>query len=253
MLPLPELQQRMGQALRGGTAAGLPLRDHGIAGHRRLQVYRNNHVTALREALRAVYPVTERLVGEAFFAAAADAYAAANPSHSGNIQDYGGAFSLFLESYMPALSLPYLGDVAALEWRRLQAAVAPPHTPMDLEALAVVPAEMLTELHFHHQPAARALDSRFPILSIWQFCQQAEPEGELDLGRGAERVLFSRRDQDVEMRLLSAGEYAFLRVLCRGETFDAACRAAFTVERSFDVEERFATLVRDQILTSFYL
>ena len=253
MLPLPELQRRLGQTLRGGDPAGLLLRDGGIAGARRLQVYRNNHLSALREALRAVYPVTERLVGEAFFAAAADAYVASNPSRSGNIQDYGGAFPLFLESYAPAVSLPYLGDVAALEWRRLQTAIAPPHEPMDLEALAQVPKEMLTELRFHHQPAARAMDSRFPILSIWQFCQQPDPEGELDLGRGNEWVLFSRRTEEVEMRLLSPGEYAFLRVLCRGETFEAAARAALTVERSFDVEERFATLVRDEILTGFYL
>jgi len=253
MLPLPELQQMLGQALRGGDAAGLALRDRGISGLLRLQVYRHNHLSALREALRAVYPVTERLVGEAFFAAAADAYVGANPSRSGNVQDYGGAFPLFLESYAPAASLPYLGDVAALEWRRLQTAIAPGHTPMDLEALAKVPRDALTELRFHHQPAARALDSRFPILSIWQFCQQADPEGELDLGRDAERVLFSRRTDTVEMRLLSPGDYAFLRVLCRGETFEAACRIALTVERGFDVEERFATLVRDEILTSFYL
>jgi len=253
MLPLPELQQKLGQALRGGDPAGLPLRDHGIAGSRRLQVYRNNHLSALREALRAVYPATERLVGEAFFAITADAYVLANPSRSGNIQDYGGAFPLFLESYAPAASLPYLSDVAALEWRRLQTAIAPPHAPMDVEALAQVPKEMLTELRFHHQPAARALDSRYPILSIWQFCQLPDPEGELDLGAGGERVLFSRRSEEVEMRLLSPGEYAFLRVLCRGETFEAACRAALTVERGFDVEERFATLVRDEVLTGFYL
>jgi hypothetical protein len=253
MLPLPELQQQLGQALRGGDAVGLPLHHRGISGARRLQVYRHNHLRALREALRAVYTVTERLVGEEFFAAAASAYVTANPSRGSNIQDYGGAFPLFLESYLAAASLPYLGDVAALEWRRLQSAVAPAHTPMDIEALARVPRDALTELRFHHQPAARALDSRFPILSIWQFCQQPDPEGELDLDRGSERVLFSRRALEVEMRLLSPGEYALLRVLCRGETFEAACRAALTVERGFDVEERFATLVREEILTGFYL
>lgn len=253
MLPLPELQQKLGQVLRGGTAIGLPLRDRGITGVRRLQVYRNNHLRALREALRTVYPVTERLVGEAFFAATADAYVLANPSRSGNIQDYGGAFPLFLEGYAPAASLAYLGDVAALEWRRLQTAIAPPHKPMDLKALAEVPADMLTELRFHHQPAARAIDSRFPILSIWQFCQHPDPQGQLDLDRGSERVLFSRQAEDVQMRLLSPGEYAFLRVLCRGETFEAACHTALTVERGFDVQERFAALVREEILTDFYL
>lgn len=253
MLPLPELQQRLGMALRGGTAAGLPLRDHGIAGHRRLQVYRNNHVTALREALRAVYPVTERLVGEAFFAVAADAYAAATPSHSGNIQDYGGAFSLFLENYVPAASLPYLGDVAALEWRRLQTSMAEPHGPMDLEALAKVPRDTLPELHFHQQPGAHAFDSRYPVLSIWEFCQQVEPEAQLDLDRGGERVLIFRTGLDVQMRRLSAGEHAFLVNLDCGASFAHACQAGIDVDPGFDVQACFSAAVRDAILADFYL
>jgi hypothetical protein len=124
---------------------------------------------------------------------------------------------------------------------------------MDIETLARVPAEVLPELHFHHQAAARAFESRFPVLSIWEFCQQAEPEGELDRGLGGQCVLFSRPTLDVEMRLVSAGEYAFLQCLWRGGTFEAACRDALDVEPMFDVEERFAALVREQILTSFHL
>ena len=253
MLPLPELQQQLGRALRGGTAAGLPLRDHSIAGTRRLQVYRHNHVAALRESLRTVYSVTERLVGEEFFAAAAEAYVAANPSRSGNIQDYGGAFPAFLAGYAPAAGLPYLGDVAALEWRRLQTAQAAPHVPMDLAALAKVPEDMLPELRFHHQPAARALESRYPILSIWQFCQHPDPDGVLDYTSGGERVLFWRTALDVAMRRLSAGEYVFLKSLCRGETFAEACRAASDAEPVFDVQTCFAAAVHDEILTDFHL
>ncbi len=253
MQPLPELQASFGLALRDIGAPLPPIRAKGLDAARRLQVYRNNHSIALASALRAVYPVTERLVGEDFFTAAADAYGAANPSHSGNIQDYGGALPAFLAAYVPAMSLPYLPDVASLEWRRLQTAVALPHQPMDLQALAAVPAESLPELYFHHQPAARAFESRFPVLSIWQFCQEAEPKGELDLGLGAQCVLFSRPALDVEMRLLSKGEYAFLQRLCRGATFEAACRAALDAEAEFDVQERFAALVREEILTGFHL
>ncbi len=253
MLPLPELQRGFAHALRGERGKALPLRAHGLSGERRLQVYRHNYESALLAALRAVYPVTERLVGEEFFAAAAAHYVAANPSHSGNIQDYGGALPLFLNDYAPAAPVPYLGDVAALEWRRLQAAVAAPHQPMDLKALAEVPEEMLPELRFHHQPAARAYDSRFPVLSIWEFCQDPHPEGELDLEQGGECVLFSRPALDVHMRRVSPGEYAFLRALCRGESFAVACRAALEQEPDFDVQERFATLVQEEILTGFHL
>jgi len=253
MQPLPELQSSFGRALRDPAAPLPPIRAKGLDAARRLQVYRNNHAIALASALRAVYPVTERLVGEDFFTAAAGAYAKSNPSHSGNIQDYGGALPAFLGDYAPAASLPYLADVASLEWRRLQTAVAPPHQPMDLKALGEVPAERLPDVYFHHQPAARAFESRFPVLSIWEFCQQAEPQDGLDLGLGPQCVLLSRPALDVEMRLLSKGEYVFLRRLCRGGSFEVACRAALEVEPGFDVQERFAALVREEILTSFHL
>lgn len=253
MLPLPELQQRFGQTLLDHPAPDLPLRDNDLSGVRRLQVYRNNMQSALSAAVESVYPVTRRLVGEKFFRSAAEAYIRRNPSHSGNIQDYGGAFPRFLGAYAPAVSLPYLSDVAALEWRRLQTALAPPHVPMDLAALAAVPKELQPELHFHHQPAARALASRFPILSIWEFCQEEEPEGEFDLDRPGECVLFARPGLDVTLHRLSLGEYRFLQALCRGDTFLAACRGALAAEPGFDVETQFAKLVREEILTSFYL
>jgi hypothetical protein len=253
MQPLPELQSGFGRALREPGAPLPPIRANGLDTARRMQVYRHNHEIALSSALRAAYPVTERLVGEDFFANAAAAYVRQNSSHGGNIQDYGGSFPVFLATYAPAASLPYLGDVAALEWRRLQTAVAPPHTPMDLKALAAIPTDDLPDLYFHHQPAVCAFESRFPVLSIWQFCQEAEPQGGLDLDLGPQCVLFSRPALDVEMRLLSNGEYAFLQRLCRGANFETACRAALDVEPDFDVQGRFAALVREEILTSFHL
>lgn len=251
MLPLPELQEHFARAL-AGTAAPVPVRANGLSAAQRLQVYRNNMRSALTEALRAVYPVTERLVGEEFFAAAAAAYIKGNPSHSGNIQEYGGAFPRFLEGFAPAASLPYLGDVAALEWRRLQTALAPPHEPMDLDALAKVPRELQPELHFRHQPAARALCSRFPVLTIWEYCQDPAPREDLDIGLPGECVLFARPGLDVTMRRLTAGEYAFLRQLCSGHTFEEACLDALKAEPGFEVARRFAELVREEILTGFY-
>ena len=252
MLPLPELQQRFARALTDTQDTALPIRPDRLSARQRLQVYRNNMHSALIGALRAVYPVTGRLVGEEFFAAAAQAYLRANPSHSGNIQDYGGAFSQFLNGFEPAASLPYLGDVATLEWHRLQTAVAPPHTPMDLAALAAVPQELQPELHFRQQPAVRAFCSRFPVLTIWEYCQSVAPEEGLDIDLPGECVLFARPELDVYMRRLTPGEYAFLHHLCRGHTFEAACRQALGSEPGFDVERKFGELVQEGILTGFY-
>jgi hypothetical protein len=253
MQPLPELQSQLARALREPGAASPPIRANGLSAARRLQVYRHNYESALLSALRAVYPVTERLVGEGFFSTAAMQYLKQDPSRSGNIQDYGAAFPAFLGGYAPAVDLPYLSDVAALEWRRLEAALAPAHTPMDIKALAEVPTATQPRLHFRLQPAAGIFESRFPVLSIWQFCQQAEPEGELDLGLGSQCVLLSRPALDVQMRLVSAGEHAFLLRIEQGGSFEVACSDALAMERGFDVEKRFATLVREEILTGFHL
>jgi hypothetical protein len=253
MQPLRELQREFAQALRYEQAPLPALRAGRLSAAERLQVYRNNSRSSLCSALRSVYPATERLVGEEFFTAAAQEYLKANPSHSGNIQDYGGTFAEFLRGFAPAASVPYLADVATLEWERMQAALAPPHTPIDLAALAQVPAELQPELHFRHQPAARVMHSEYPVLSIWEFCQATGEAGRLDISGGSECVLLARPQLDVYMRRLMIGECRFLQALCRGQTFTIACAEALQAEPAFDVERTFAALVQEEILTGFYL
>ena len=248
---LPELQRRFGTSLLG-REAGIPVRSNGLSAVRRLQVYRNNMRINLTEALSAVYPVTRRLVGEEFFAAAGWSCIQAYPSHSGNIQDYGGAFPRFLASYGPASSLPYLSDVAALEWRRLETALAPPHRPLDVGALAKVPPQQQPGLHFRLQPTVRIFCSPHPVLSIWEYCQSAAPESDLDIDRPGECVLCARPVLDVRMRRLTPGEHSFLDHLGRGGTFEAACLKALETEPDFDVQQSFTALVQEEILTGFY-
>jgi hypothetical protein len=149
--------------------------------------------------------------------------------------------------------LPYLRDIAALEWQRLQTSIAGPHEAMDVDALAQVREGELPGLRFHHQPGAQLHASAYPILRIWVFCQQEVPSGQLDMDVGGERVLFYRIGTDTHMRRISAGEHAFLASLCDGGTFAAACEAAFAEEASFDVQAAFAVAVRNGVLTDFYL
>ena len=74
-------------------------------GRERLSVYAGNVYHNLREALRAVYPVVGKLVGERFFDFAANRYIHDHPSQSGDIQRFGYTFPTFLEHFPPAASL----------------------------------------------------------------------------------------------------------------------------------------------------
>lgn len=252
MPPLPELQAAFARALREPQAPLPPIRGRGLTAAQRLQVYRNNSYSALAAALRATFPVVEKLVGEEFFAAAAAACAATCDSRSGNIQDYGAVFPDFLRSYAPALSLGYLPDVAWLEWLRVESAVAGTAASLDLPALGRVPEEAQQGLRFHLHPAARILRSPYPVVTIWEFCQAPEQQGQLSLGGAGECVLVMRPQRDVYMRRLSAGEYRLLQALMSGERLETAFARALEAEPALGAAQAFAGLVQEQVLTEFY-
>jgi hypothetical protein len=87
-----------------------------LAGGARLRVHRETTLGALAGALEATYPVCARLVGPEFFHAAARRFAREVPSRSPDLTDYGAELADWLAAFEPARALPYLPDVARLEW-----------------------------------------------------------------------------------------------------------------------------------------
>jgi len=87
-----------------------------LAGGPRLRVHRETTLAALAGALAATYPVCARLVGDEFFRAAARRFAREVPSRSPDLCDYGAELADWLAAFEPAQALPYLPDVARLEW-----------------------------------------------------------------------------------------------------------------------------------------
>ena len=81
----------------------------------RVSIYRNTSRIALTNALHLNYPAVQHLVGEDFFAAAADIFITKEPPRIAWLDFYGTEFPEFLERFEPAASLRYLPDVARLE------------------------------------------------------------------------------------------------------------------------------------------
>ena len=180
-------------------------------------VYRRNVLANLREALGATYPVVRRLVGDAFFAEAADRYASAHPSASGDLHRHGEAFAAFLAAYAPARSLAYLPDVARLEWAVAQAFHAANARTFDFAALAAIAEADRAAIRLALQPGARLIPSAHPIAAIWA-ANQPERDGTPDRAAGAERVLVHREGFGVRVRALADEEWALLSALARGAT-----------------------------------
>lgn len=216
MPSLLEAQARFAEALLG--RAGAP----GLA------VYRGNVFGNWSQALAGAYPIVRKIVGEEFFEGLAREYARAHPSASGDLNEYGAQLAEFVAAFAPTQDLPYLPDVARMEWLAHRAYYAADAAPFGLEALDESSRLALT-------PPCALLASEWPLARIWTV-HQDDYEGEIDvdLGAGADRILVHRPRWRAQVRSLAPGDYRFLDCARRARTLGEALEAAAAEDPGFD-------------------
>ncbi len=239
MPSLRELQQAFADAVMAGDGAAPAFAlASGVPGAERIAIYRNTILSNYRNALAATYPVVKRLVGASFFNTAVDAYVQVQPSACGDLNVYGDRFGDFLAAYPHAAHLPWLADIARVEWaideaQRAADAARDPHAV--LAALAATAPERLPHLRLRLDASCRLLASDYPVLHIWQVNQPGhDGDDRVDLGEGGDRLVVRRDANGVTIARVDAGDYAFLAALAAGEALGAAIDAAQRVEAGFD-------------------
>jgi hypothetical protein len=181
MLPLRDLQAAMAASVFATSDAPLAalVRGDGIAADQRLAVYRNNTMVSLTAALQETFSVVCRLVDERFFKFAAHSYIVAHPPRAPRLSEYGEDFADFLAGFAPVRHLPYLPDVARLEWAVNLAFNADDAPSLNARRIADLPMERYGALVFKLHPSCRLLESAFPVDRIWDAHQ---PGGSLAAG-----------------------------------------------------------------------
>ena len=248
---LAEWQRRMRRTLLEGRSDPellALLADPPEQRERRLAVYRNNVRHALSSVLEAAFPVVRQLVGAECFTATALAFVVEYPSRRPALYEYGGDFPAFLGRFRPLAELPWLADVARLEWARNEALFAAEREPLTPARLAAVPPAELPHLRLTPQPSARWLESSWPIHAIWGAHQPAGgPLEAVDLER-AETVLVWRQNGAVRQRLLTGGELALLAALATHQPLGEAVDAAGQWDSTFDFATALAKLLSGRVL-----
>jgi hypothetical protein len=199
----------------------------------RLALYRGNVSAAWEKALANAYPVVRALVGNEFFGGLARAYGRAHPSVSGDLNHFGARFAEFIDGFEHARSLPYLGDVAALEWRVHAAHYAADPAALTRERIAALPPDELLMARFDLHPACTWLRSPFPIASIWLAHQPQATVALPDSLDRSELALVARPRWRVEVLVSSSGELAALARLREGADIEAAITAGLQAEPGF--------------------
>lgn len=214
-----------------------------------LAVYRNNYRVGLLDTLKTIYPVLEQWVGTAFFEGLGRKYIQQYPSESGNLHDYGAALGGFIDGFEHTQALPYLGDIARLEWHVHCSYYAADTTPFDSSILATLPPERVNQLSLPISPATFMLRSAGPVATIWQAHQPQSGTNLPDsLDNHAENVLISRVDGHVEVNRLPDEQALFIAQLLRGATLEQAVDAVLATHPGFDLQATLIMLLQQQCL-----
>jgi hypothetical protein len=217
----------------------------------RLAVYRHNVMGNLRGALANAYPITQKIVGAEFFNGLGDAYLARYPSLSGDLNEYGAHLADFVAEFPDTQDLPYLPDVARMEWLAHRAHYARDALPFDLSRLSSIAESACPTLRVVLAPACALYASRWPLARIWEV-HQDDYAGEfaVDLEAGPAQILIHRPRFRVQVASLAPGAYAFLERVLVGESIAPALEAALAVENAFELPAALREWVEAGVVVS---
>lgn len=211
-----------------------------------MAVYRGNAFGNWAQALSSAYPIVRKIVGEDFFRGLAGAYALAHPSTSGDLNEYGAQFALFVGAFEHTRDLPYLPDVARMEWLAHRAYYAADSPGFDLARIVLSenPVLRLT-------PPCALLASEWPLGRIWTV-HQDDYQGAIDveLRSGPDRILVHRPGWRVQVRSLAPGDYRFLSMIRERKTLGEALEAALAEDAALDVSLVLARWVDAGVITA---
>lgn len=150
---------------------------------RGLMAYQANGHALAERSLLAAYPVIAQLIGaESFNALARDLWHS-HPPRTGDLAQWGDALPAFLAANEQLADLPYLADVARVEWASHRAAGAE-DADTDLSSFARLSTEDPAFLTLRLAPGTALVTSAWPVVSL----VTAHTTGEPTLAEVGQRV-----------------------------------------------------------------
>ncbi|WP_434633610.1 HvfC/BufC family peptide modification chaperone [Chromobacterium sp. CV08] len=217
-----------------------------------LSVYRNNYRIGLIDTLAHSHPVCRELVGEDFFTALAREYVKRHASDSGNLHRYGADFADFVAGFEHCRELPYLADVARLEWAVHRSYYAADAESLDTSALAAFAPGQWEALRFQPRPDVALCRADSPALSIWRAHRERGPLDGL-LALPAENALVYRERGEVKTLALDDARHDFYAALFGGAALADAMEAAQTRDAGFDLQSALLGLFQPPLLASLHI
>lgn len=218
----------------------------------RFAVYRNNVVHSLVTVLTDSFPVVRQLVGDEFFGAMARLYLVDHPPASPLMHRYGAGLPAWIADFEPATALPYLSDIARLEWARLCAFHAADAEPIEVQALIALmhTPDRLANTTLALHPTLTTVRSPHPIVSLWSAHQEDdamrdEQLAALRMDRAEAALLFRDAADDALVLALPDADAGLIAAIAAG----ASLAAAHQAHPQADLVQVLTLLLRHGLIT----
>jgi hypothetical protein len=185
----------------------------------RIRVYRNTVAAGMINALRDNFPIVERLVGQEMFDAIALDHAFEHPPQSPVLALYGDQFPSWIANQQWVDQIPYLADVARVEWLRIKSLFAADEPALTFDQLRGVQDWQSATFKLH--PAAQFDWLSTPAMTLWHR-HQGEFSGDTDIEWVAEGALFTRASMRVCPTPIDKAHFLFLSAIQMGKTIAEA-------------------------------
>jgi hypothetical protein len=206
-----------------------------------MAVYRNTVIHGAVEALRANYPVIERIVGEDMFEHVAVDFVSTCPPVSPILALFGGEFADWLTHQTWVADLPYLPDVARVERLHLRCLFAADEAASSVDDISRQSLQSGATLRLHPATAFAWLST--PAMSIW-LAHQRPTVPEIAPEWKSEGALFARPTPFViHAPRIGPAAHRMLSGIRLGETVSACIAAASRLYTNEDCSAVFASLV----------
>ena len=163
--------------------------------------------------------------GAGAFAALVHRFADAVPLYSYSLSDAGEQLPDFLRSDPLTSGLPFLPDLARLEWHVARAFHATDDAAFDPSSVAHWSLEDWEHAVLRFQPWVALVESEWPVREIWECSETPIEEIDVDLQDRRDRVLVRRAGFAVISESLDAAQAHALRLLLDGQSLGNAVAA----------------------------
>jgi hypothetical protein len=218
------------EAIFGGDKAAAishVIGDDTLTAEQRLGIYSGSVHGILTQALGVMFPTCKSLVGDDFFNNMCKIFIDKNPPNTCFFAEYGAQLPEFIKTFEYVKDLPYLYDVARLEWiRQIIWHEEKPQTS-DFSGLATLSEDEQSNVVFTLSKRMRLIKSDYRIDDLW-FAHQPDNEIELenmDINQTIKLII--KRDKNIiKISTFSENEidsdfWDFLNAISKGDKLES--------------------------------